>query len=69
LAPSSSFPEEAHLHLPIAVSCSRITHKNFRGVESGSNQIDAGCTGHCFGDHIHFEVRVNGTAFDPAAYL
>ena len=34
-------------------------------IGQGSILGYVGCTGHCFGDHLHFEVRINGTAVDP----
>jgi murein DD-endopeptidase MepM/ murein hydrolase activator NlpD len=49
-------------------------HQSSFAITSGSvGQGDVigyvGCTGHCFGDHLHFEVRVNGAAVDPMGYL
>jgi len=38
-------------------------------VSQGQTIGYVGCTGHCFGAHLHFEVRVNGSAVDPLGYL
>jgi len=41
------------------------------GTSVGQGQVIGyvGCTGHCFGPHVHFEVRVNGSPVDPLGYL
>jgi peptidoglycan DL-endopeptidase CwlO len=38
-------------------------------VSQGQVIGSVGCTGHCFGDHLHFEVRINGAPVDPMGYL
>jgi peptidoglycan DL-endopeptidase CwlO len=38
-------------------------------VQQGQVIGSVGCTGHCFGDHLHFEVRINGSPVDPMGYL
>ena len=42
---------------------------NGASVSQGQVIGYVGCTGHCFGDHLHFETRVNGAPVDPMGYL
>ena len=42
---------------------------NGAAVSQGQVIGYVGCTGHCFGDHLHFETRVNGAPVDPMGYL
>ena len=49
-------------------------HQSSYAITSGSvSQGDVigyvGCTGSCYGDHLHFEVRINGAPVDPMGYL
>ena len=46
----------------IAVTCGE-------AVSQGQVIGYVGCTGHCTGPHLHFEVRINGNPVDPLGYL
>ena len=38
-------------------------------VEQGDIIGYVGCTGNCYGDHLHFEVHLGGNPVDPMSYL
>ena len=40
-----------------------------QSVSQGAIIGYTGCTGYCFGPHLHFEVRINGSVTDPMGYL
>ena len=48
---------------------SSIAVSNGQIVSQGQTIGYVGCTGHCFGPHLHFEVRINGSPVDPLGYL
>ena len=48
---------------------SAIAVGNGQSVSQGQVIGYVGCTGHCFGPHLHFEVRINGSPVDPLGYL
>lgn len=49
--------------------CSKLAVKQGDTVDKGQLIAYVGSTGNSTGPHVHFEVRVNGTAQDPMKYL
>ncbi|MGH2811119.1 MAG: murein hydrolase activator EnvC family protein [Actinomycetota bacterium] len=55
----------------VATLYAHMTRKSVFGgrVEQGQVIGYVGCTGHCTGPHLHFEVRVNGVRQNPFRFL
>ncbi|MGH2734100.1 MAG: M23 family metallopeptidase, partial [Actinomycetota bacterium] len=49
----------------LATASLNVGQEVLRGETVGA----VGCTGSCTGDHLHFEVRVDGVPVDPLLYL
>src|SRR5512133_3789715 len=60
-------------HTGVMSTC--YAHQSRFAVSMGQNVSQgqvigySGCTGLCFGDHLHFEVRINGAVTNPLNYL
>lgn len=48
---------------------SKLIAKKGDTVQAGQKIGEVGNTGHSFGNHLHFEVRINGKSVDPKPYI
>ena len=60
--------------MPAAAAVLACVHLSFAtslGASVSQGQVIgySGCTGLCFGPHLHFEVRINGAVTNPLNYL
>lgn len=49
--------------------CSKLLVKAEQKVKAGDNLGEVGSTGNSTGNHLHFEIRVNGTRVNPQNYI
>ena len=40
-----------------------------QAVTKGARLGALGCTGRCYGDHLHFEIRIHGAPVDPLLHI
>ena len=66
---------QLHLHPAPGSLSTCYAHQSRFGTSMGAQVSQGqvigyvGCTGRCFGDHLHFETRINGSVVNPMNYL
>ena len=53
----------------IYAHCNQLYVKQGDKVRQGQEIAEVGSTGNSTGPHLHFEVRVNGVAYNPQNYV
>lgn len=56
-------------YVTLYAHCSKLLVSAGQSVVAGQTIAKVGSTGNSTGNHLHFEVKVNGKAVDPAGYL